>query len=299
MAMSFALRRPQGAGRADPRSPLRGEDVPGLLRAPGVAARTGLECGRCGRMGLVIAIDGPAGAGKSTIARELARRLGYVYVDTGAMYRVVGLLARERGIAPDDGAQLGELAGDVSIRFVAGLDAEQSVVRERSRRDGGDPRARSRRVGVQSVDPTGGARTPGRRAARDGPGGWRRARGTGHRHGRVSRRGPEVLSRRDAGGARPAPPSPAPRARRDPLRSPPSSPRSPAATDATSHARILRCAAPRMRCVSTPPRSLRRPSSRSCSSAVARACARGREGTKALKPLARGCREGRLNPPTP
>jgi CMP/dCMP kinase len=77
--------------------------------------------------GLVIAIDGPAGAGKSTVARELARRLGYVYVDTGAMYRVVGLLARERGIAPDDGPRLGELAGGVSIRFVAGLDAEQSV----------------------------------------------------------------------------------------------------------------------------------------------------------------------------
>jgi cytidylate kinase len=77
--------------------------------------------------GLVIAIDGPAGAGKSTVARELARRLGYVYVDTGAMYRVVGLLARERGIAPSDGPRLGELAAGVSIRFVTGLGAEQSV----------------------------------------------------------------------------------------------------------------------------------------------------------------------------
>jgi cytidylate kinase len=77
--------------------------------------------------GLVIAIDGPAGAGKSTVAREVARRLGYVYVDTGAMYRVIGLLARERGISPDDGTALGDLAGDVSIRFVAGPGAEQSV----------------------------------------------------------------------------------------------------------------------------------------------------------------------------
>jgi len=67
--------------------------------------------------GLIIALDGPAGAGKSTVARELARRLGYVYVDTGAMYRVVGLLARERGIDPADGARLGELAGRVRIRF--------------------------------------------------------------------------------------------------------------------------------------------------------------------------------------
>ena len=46
---------------------------------------------------MIVAIDGPAGAGKSTVSRELARRLGYVYVDTGAMYRVVGVLARERG----------------------------------------------------------------------------------------------------------------------------------------------------------------------------------------------------------
>jgi CMP/dCMP kinase len=67
--------------------------------------------------GLIIAVDGPAGAGKSTVARELSRRLGYVYVDTGAMYRVVGLLARERGISADDGPRLGQLAGDVQIQF--------------------------------------------------------------------------------------------------------------------------------------------------------------------------------------
>jgi CMP/dCMP kinase len=46
----------------------------------------------------VVAIDGPAGAGKSTVSRELARALRFAYVDTGAMYRVVGLLAHERGI---------------------------------------------------------------------------------------------------------------------------------------------------------------------------------------------------------
>jgi len=80
-----------------------------------------------GPNGLVVAIDGPAGAGKSTVARELARRLGYVYVDTGAMYRVVGLLAREERVAPDDGDRLGALAGDLSIRFVVGPGGEQSV----------------------------------------------------------------------------------------------------------------------------------------------------------------------------
>jgi CMP/dCMP kinase len=78
--------------------------------------------------GLIIAIDGPAGAGKSTVARELSRRLGYVYVDTGAMYRVVGLLAREHGIDPDEGARLGELAGRLDIRFEARPDANQAVV---------------------------------------------------------------------------------------------------------------------------------------------------------------------------
>jgi CMP/dCMP kinase len=78
--------------------------------------------------GLIVAIDGPAGAGKSTVARELARRLGYVYVDTGAMYRVVGLLARERGIAPDDDHRLGELAAAVSIRFEPRADGSQAVI---------------------------------------------------------------------------------------------------------------------------------------------------------------------------
>ena len=46
----------------------------------------------------IVAIDGPSGAGKSTIARALARRLGVPYIDTGAMYRAVGLAARERGV---------------------------------------------------------------------------------------------------------------------------------------------------------------------------------------------------------
>jgi cytidylate kinase len=58
----------------------------------------------------IVAIDGPAGAGKSTVARRLAEALGFVLVDTGAMYRVVALAAKRAGVAYDDGAALGKLA---------------------------------------------------------------------------------------------------------------------------------------------------------------------------------------------
>jgi cytidylate kinase len=65
-------------------------------------------------------VDGPAGAGKSSASRALAERLGFAHVDTGAMYRVVGVLARERGIAPDDPAALRGLVGDLEIDFADG-----------------------------------------------------------------------------------------------------------------------------------------------------------------------------------
>ncbi len=68
-------------------------------------------------MGRVIAVDGPAGAGKSSASRALAERLGFAYVDTGAMYRAVGLLAAERGVALDDDAALAALVAP--LRFVA------------------------------------------------------------------------------------------------------------------------------------------------------------------------------------
>ena len=64
---------------------------------------------------MIIAIDGPAGSGKSTIAQIVAARLGFTYLDTGAMYRAVTFLALEDGVAPDDGRALGMLAEDSHV----------------------------------------------------------------------------------------------------------------------------------------------------------------------------------------
>src|SRR5580698_8580824 len=69
-------------------------------------------------MGHVIAIDGPAGAGKSTIARILAERLGFVYIDSGAMYRAVALWASREGVALDDAHRLEQLALAADIELL-------------------------------------------------------------------------------------------------------------------------------------------------------------------------------------
>ena len=66
---------------------------------------------------LVVAIDGPAGAGKSTTARMLARALGYTLLDTGAIYRTLAWLARRDGIAWDDGPGVAALADGLAIEF--------------------------------------------------------------------------------------------------------------------------------------------------------------------------------------
>jgi CMP/dCMP kinase len=68
-------------------------------------------------LGMVIAIDGPAGAGKSTVAKGVAGALGFTYLDSGAMYRAVALAALEHGIDPDDSERLGELAWSLDIDF--------------------------------------------------------------------------------------------------------------------------------------------------------------------------------------
>lgn len=66
---------------------------------------------------LVIAVDGPAGAGKSTVAQAVAERLGYVYIDTGAMYRALALQAARAGVAPGDGQGLCRLLREIEIEL--------------------------------------------------------------------------------------------------------------------------------------------------------------------------------------
>ena len=92
------------------------------------------------KSGLVIAIDGPSGAGKSTVARMLAQRLGYTYIDTGAMYRAIGWKAKREGIDPADEQTLAELCSRTEVTL---------------KTDNFDPR-----VFVDAVDVTGEIRTP-------------------------------------------------------------------------------------------------------------------------------------------
>ena len=73
-----------------------------------------------------VAIDGPAGAGKSTLARRLASELGYIYVDTGAMYRTIGLYALRAGKDPKDNEAVNALLPEIELRL-ASIDGEQHI----------------------------------------------------------------------------------------------------------------------------------------------------------------------------
>lgn len=93
---------------------------------------------------MIVAIDGPAGAGKSTVARELALRLGFGYLDTGAMYRSITWLALRRGLPLGEGPELGELARRNPVSF----DGEGRVFI-----DGSDVTAAIRRSNVDQMVP--------------------------------------------------------------------------------------------------------------------------------------------------
>jgi cytidylate kinase len=78
---------------------------------------------------MIVAIDGPAGAGKSTVARELARRLGFTIVDTGAIYRAVALAAQRAGIGWEDDAALGRLLDSgLGVSFVPAADGQRVLL---------------------------------------------------------------------------------------------------------------------------------------------------------------------------
>ncbi len=84
----------------------------------------------------VVAIDGPAGAGKSSAARLLAQRLGFVLVDTGALYRGVALAAHERGIDWEDGLSLGQLVDRLDLAFVNKSDGSTALTIDGADRSG-------------------------------------------------------------------------------------------------------------------------------------------------------------------
>lgn len=89
-----------------------------------------------------IAIDGPAGAGKSTVARMVARDLQYIYVDTGAMYRTVTLKAMEAGLSADEASRVTDLAESLDIRLLPGPEGQKVIA------DGEDVSSRIRSLEV-------------------------------------------------------------------------------------------------------------------------------------------------------
>ncbi len=75
----------------------------------------------------VIAIDGPSGSGKGVITHRLARELGFHILDSGALYRLIGLAARKHGVSFDDAEALGKLARDLDVRFLPTDDEEEPI----------------------------------------------------------------------------------------------------------------------------------------------------------------------------
>ncbi len=98
------------------------------------------------RSEIAVAIDGPMGSGKSTVAREVARRLGFRYVDTGAMYRAVAVAALRRGVAVDDPDALAAVARALRLELTFGANGATRVAV-----DGEDVTGELRTVSVNRV----------------------------------------------------------------------------------------------------------------------------------------------------
>ncbi len=79
-------------------------------------------------MAVAIALDGPAGAGKSTIARRAAKALDYIYVDTGALYRTIGLAAMRRGIEPKPSQAVNDMLSQIKVELAFNENTEQIVL---------------------------------------------------------------------------------------------------------------------------------------------------------------------------
>ena len=142
---------------------------------------------------LIIAIDGPAGVGKSTIASRLARKLGYVNLESGAMYRALALKAIEWDVSFDDEPALDKLAHETRIVLEPTMGGNRVLL------DGRDVSQRVRETGCDrssfaGIGSSRSAPMDGRPPAGDGSG---RRRGHGrprHRHQSLSRSGRENLS---------------------------------------------------------------------------------------------------------
>ncbi len=177
-----------GFGAVETSYPRFADDLASLARSPE------------GPRPLLVAIDGPAGAGKSTVSSEVARRLGLDRLDTGAMYRAVAAAALDRGVAVDDAAAVSALADQARI------EVGRARGHRRHRRHRRDPLARGgpRRLGGGRQ--SGSAPIPGGAAAGLGGGPRRRRRGgPGHRLGRLPRGAPEGLPDGLPRGASPPP----------------------------------------------------------------------------------------------
>ena len=206
---------------------------------------------------MIIAIDGPSGAGKSTLGKMLAKKLGLLYLDTGAMYRAVALAALRQGIEPlTTDRRIADIAENAKIELVGEPDALKVML------DGEDVSTEIRTLEVaqaasvvSTISEVRRIMVEHQRADRRSRSERLRSRGPRHRQRRFSECRHQVLSDRQTRGPRPPPVL---RKTQRKGAHPPTnkrSPRSMSATNATSHAKIRRSRSPTTPSSSTPANS--------------------------------------------